>query len=111
MVITADGTFHLSGRGTRLTLLSLRSEEWEVFLKRRAKGVSCVPGGGDILLFCRSPGFSEFPSGLGMQKLPGQCHSPMSGTMLLGHENKTTKKKASLAPAAESTVASMLGTS
>lgn len=77
MVITVDGTFHLSGRGTRLTLSSLRSEEWEVFLKRRAKGVSRVPRGGDILLFCRSPGFSEFPSGLWMQKLPGQCDSPL----------------------------------
>lgn len=57
MVIPADGySFHLSGGGTRLTLSSLRSEEWEVFLKRRAKGVSQEPRGGDILLFVVSLG-------------------------------------------------------
>lgn len=106
MVIAADGTFHLSGRGTRLTLLSLRSEEWEAFLKRRAKRVRHEPRGENILLFCHFPGFSEFPSGLGMQKLPRQRHSPLSEMMF-----PTTKEKVPLAPAAESTVASMLGTS
>lgn len=111
MVIAADGTFHLSGRGTRLTLLSLRSEEWEAFLKRRAKRFSHEPRGENILLFCHFPGFSEFPSGLGMQKLPRQCHYPLSEMMFLGHENKTTKEKVPLAPSAESTVVSMLGTS
>lgn len=70
-----------------------------------------MPRGGDILLFCHFPGFSEFPSGLGMQKLPRQCHSPLSEMMFLGHENKATKEKVPFAPAAELTVASMLGTS
>lgn len=77
MVIAADGTFHLSGCGTRLTLSRLRSEEWEVFSKRRAKGVSHEPQGGDILLFFSFPEFSEFPSGLGMQELRGRCHTPL----------------------------------